>query len=379
EYDIRLLLKPGWHVLAIEGFNDNREAGLLFGLRVEMAGGGKIQIPSDTNWRVVPAEEGGWERRNQPLPNWGRAVVVSPFLPRSDQPKAGHWFERKPTMMVKVPPIQPLEGHFWKSGWFQATLIGIVVVGLLAYLKLLARLTLQSKGQELLRRERARIARDIHDDLGARLTELALEGEVAQTELPEGSPARSRLSALSEKARSLSGAMDEVVWLVNSRRDTLRDFVAYVCKHTQRFLDSTAIRCRLDVAANLPDVTFEMPVRRNLLLAVRESLNNSAKYSGAGELFLRIRIRGQSLSVVVEDHGKGFDLDAADSLRNGLTNMSERMKEIGGRCQITTAPGAGCRIEFLVPFSKSSKSGGRSRVQEELPLTGLKGEEGAPR
>jgi signal transduction histidine kinase len=173
--------------------------------------------------------------------------------------------------------------------------------------------------------------------------------------------------------------MDEVVWLVNSRRDTLRDFVTYVCKHTQRFLDSTAIRCRLDVEASLPDATFEMPVRRNLLLAVREALNNAAKYSGAIELFLRIQIRGQSLLVVVEDQGKGFDLDAVDALRNGLTNMSERMKEIGGRFQITTAPGQGCRIEFLVPFSKSSKFVGRSRVQEELPLTGLKEEEGVPR
>ena len=379
EYDVRLLLKPGWHVLAIEAFNDNREAGLLFGLRIEMADGGKIQIPSDTNWRVVPADERGWESKNQPSLNWGRAVVVSTFLPRPDEPKTGHWFERKPTMMVKVPPIQPLEGHFWKSGWFQATLIGVMVVGLLAYLKLLARLALQSKGQELLHRERARIARDIHDDLGARLTELALEGEVAQTELPPGSAARARLSALSEKARSLSGAMDEVVWLVNSRRDTLRDFVAYACKHTQRFLDSTAIRCRLDVEANLPDATFEMPVRRNLLLSVREALNNAAKYSGATELFLRIQIRGQSLSVVVEDHGKGFDLDAVDTLRNGLTNMSERMKEIGGRCQITTQPGEGCRIEFLVPFSKSSKSVGQSRVREELPLTRLNEEGGSHR
>jgi signal transduction histidine kinase len=173
--------------------------------------------------------------------------------------------------------------------------------------------------------------------------------------------------------------MDEVVWLVNSRRDTLRDFVAYVCKHTQRFLDSTAIRCRLDVEADLPDATFEMPVRRNLLLSVREALNNAAKYSGAGELFLRIQIRGQSLLVMVEDRGKGFDLDAVDTLRNGLTNMSERMKEIGGRCQITTFPGAGCRVEFVVPFSKSSRHAARSRGQVDPPLAGLNREERSTR
>jgi len=376
EYDLRLLLKPGWHVLAIEAFNDNREAGLLFGLKIEFNDGSRTLIPSDTDWRVVPGDERGWERKHDASDAWERAVVVSTFLPRPDQPKTGHWFERVPTMMVKVPTIQPLEVHFWTSGWFQATLVGIVVVGVMAYLRLQARLALQSRAQELLHRERARIARDIHDDLGARLTELALEGEVVQTELPPDSAARVRLSALSEKARSLSGAMDEVVWLVNSRRDTVRDFSAYVCKHTQRFLDSTAISCRLDVDGNLPDASLEMPVRRNLLLAVREALNNAAKYSGAGEIFLRIQVRGQSISVVVEDHGKGFDLDAVDSLRNGLINMSERMKEIGGRCQIAAKPGSGCRVEFLVPFSRPSS---RSKESVDLPLAGLRGKEGSNR
>lgn len=377
EYDIRLLLKPGRHILAIEAFNDNREAGLLFGLRIELADGRKILISSGSNWLEVPGDERGWETRQQPSAKWMNAVVVSTFLPRPDQAKAGHWFERVPTMVVKVPMLQPLEVQFWKSGWFQSILIAIVVVGLLAYFRLLARLALQSKAQELLRRERARIARDIHDDLGARLTELALEGEVAKTELPLDSPARSRLSALSEKARSLSGAMDEVVWLVNSRRDTLRDFATYICKHTQRFLDSTAIRCRLDVELNLPDAMFEMPVRRNLLLAVREALNNAVKYSGATEISLRIGIRGQSLTVVVEDNGKGFDLDAVDSLRNGLTNMSERMKEIGGRCQITTSPGAACHVEFVVPFSKSSRRRGHLMERADLSLAGLGRKEGS--
>lgn len=376
EYDIRLLLKPGRHVLAIEAFNDNREAGLLFGLKIDLSDGRQVQIASGSDWLVVPADERGWELRQQASPKWVPAVVVSKFLPRGDQAKAGHWFERVPTMVLKVPTIQPLEVRFWKSGWFQAGLIVVVLVGLLAYFRLLARLALQSRAQELLRRERARIARDIHDDLGARLTELALEGEVVQTELPEDSPARASLSALSEKARALSGAMDEVVWLVNSRRDTLRDFATYICKHTQRFLDPTPIRCRLDVEANLPDAMFEMPVRRNLLLAVREALNNAVKYSGATELCLRIGIRGQTLLVVVEDNGRGFDLEAVDTLRNGLTNMSERMKEIGGRCQITSSPGASCRVEFLVPFTRSSGKRGTSEVPADLSLAGYGGKGG---
>ena len=373
EYDISLLLDPGRHVLAVEAFNDNREAGMLFGLRIELADGGVIMIPSDLNWRVAPAQERGWEHKQEAPAEWAKAVVVSAFLPRN-----GLWQERKPTMTVRVPLLRPVELHFWQRGWFQAALWCFIVITVLFCLRLMAQLAVQSKAQALLDIERARIARDIHDELGARLTELALEGEVVQTELPAGSEVRPKLEALCEKARAASGAMDEVVWMVNSRRDTLRDFANYACKHAQRFLSSTSIRCRLDVDADLPEVVFELPVRRNLLLGVKEALNNAAKYSKAEELFLRIHRHGQTLLVIVEDNGAGFDLELADSVRNGLTNMTERMKDVGGRCQITTKPGAGCRVEFQVPLPKFSRRTAPSGVQADLPLAGVRGSSAAP-
>jgi signal transduction histidine kinase len=368
EYDISLLLEPGRHVLAVEAFNDNREAGMLFGLIIELTDGRVIEIPSDAKWRVVPEGERGWELRHEASAHWGRAVVVSAFLPRD-----GHWHARTPTMTVKVPVLQPLGRHFWQRGWFQMVLWGAVFITLLLYLRVLAKLAVQSKAQAMLHTERARIARDIHDELGARLTELALEGEVVLTELPAGSPARPRLEALCEKARAVSGAMDEVVWMVNSRRDTLRDFANYACRHAQRFLTASPIRCRLDVDPDLPDVLLELPLRRNLLLGVKEALNNAVKYSKAEELFLRIRRQGQTLQVIVEDNGVGFDLEMADSVRNGLTNMTDRMKEVGGRCQLASKPGAGCRVEFQVPLPKYPVWPASSAVQADFPLAGMGG------
>jgi signal transduction histidine kinase len=368
EYDISLLLHPGRHVLAVQAFNDNREAGLLFGLIVELTDGRVIQIPSDKRWRVAPAGERGWERKQYAAPHWGNAVVVSAFLPRQ-----GHWHERKPTMTVKVPILQPLETHFWRSGWFQAGLWGIVCITALLYLRVVAKLTMQSRAQAMLHTERARIARDIHDELGARLTELALEGEVVQTELPEGSAVRPKLEALCEKARAVSSAMDEVVWMVNSRRDTLRDFVNFACKHAQRFLAQTPIRCRLDVAGDLPEALFELPVRRNLLLGVKEALNNAVKYSHATEVLLRIQRRGQTLLVVIEDNGEGFDLAQVDPSRNGLNNMIERMKEVGGECRILTRPGAGCHVEFQVPLPRIQNSARASAANHDPTLAAIRG------
>lgn len=264
EYDVSLLLRPGRHVIGVEAFNDNREAGMLFGMTVELTDGRVIEIPSDARWRIAPTKDPDWHKTRSAAPHWAHAVIVSDFLPRE-----GFWHRRTPTMMVKVPAILPLEDHFWQRGWFQVALWSVVCITALLYLRVLAKYSLQSRAQTMLQTERARIARDIHDELGARLTELALEGEVAQTELPKDSPVRPRLEALCEKARAVSSAMDELVWLVNSRRDTLRDFANFACRHAQRFLSQTAIRCRLDVDGDLPDMTFDLPVRRNLLLGVR--------------------------------------------------------------------------------------------------------------
>lgn len=347
EYDLGQSLKPGPHVLAVEAFNDNREAGMQFGLNVQLRDGRSVKLFSDTDWRIVPASSVGWETMLMVPPRWDRAIEAG--LVHSTN---GQWKERAPTMLMKVSVPPPVKRSFVNSLWFQVCLWLAVAVAMLMCLWLMTRLAVQSKAHELLRRERARIARDIHDELGARLTELALEGEVIRTELPEGSPVLSKLDALCEKAREVSGAMDEVVWMVNSKRDTLRDFANYACKHARRFLDASPIRCRLDVTPDLPEVILELPVRRSLLLGVKEALNNAAKYSNATELFLRIFPRGHNLFVVVEDNGSGFDLERIDPERNGVVNMTEGMREVGGRCRITTSSGAGCQVEFQVPLPR---------------------------
>lgn len=364
EYNLGKLLEPGHHVVAVEGFNDNREAGMQFGMKIELTNGQIIEVFSGTDWRVVPLDAQHWESSLEAPSHWGGAVQVGSLLSTG-----GGWKKREPTMLMKVTVPPPKKVGFWLSFWFQATLWVVASLAVLLCLRLMTRLAVQSKGQELLHRERARIARDIHDELGARLTELALQGEVIQTELPKGSGVAPKLEALCEKARAVSGAMDEVVWMLNSRRDTLPDFANYACKYAQRFLASSPVRCRLDVDANLPALVFELPIRRNLILAVKEALNNAVKYSEATELFLRIHRQGQNLSVVVEDNGKGFDLDLANPQRNGLHNMEGHMNEVGGKCKITTKADTGCRVEFLVALRGRAQSSSTSQESRPSLLT----------
>jgi signal transduction histidine kinase len=346
EYDVVWLLDAGRHVLAVDAFNDAdtggaNVAGVILGLRVTFANGHTMEVGTDRSWRVVPKTEQNWQTRTHASAHWIPARVIGPWGSQDA------W--RVPWKIASLPPEPPLPVRFWQKGWFQVMILSVCGIAVLVCLRLMAQMTLQSKAQQLLQLERARIARDIHDDLGAGLTKLVLLGEVVQSELRTDLQAREQIGQLCEKARDLSRVMDEVVWAINSRRDTLRDFATYVCKYAQAYLSATPIRCRLDVEPEMPTVVFDLPIRRNLFLAVKEALNNAAKHSGATELFLRIHRQGEGLSVVVEDNGQGFDLAHASPERNGLTNMTQRMKEVGGGCQVSGEPGTGCRVAFTLP------------------------------
>jgi signal transduction histidine kinase len=253
--------------------------------------------------------------------------------------------------MIESPPILPQLIHFWQRGWFLAALLSVIALAVILSIRQGLKLAVQTRSHKLLERERDRIARDIHDDLGAGLTQLTLLGELVLRETPPGAATRTQLDSLCGKSRRLLGTMDELVWTVNSRRDTVQDFAAFVCEHAQEFLASTPIRCRLDVPDNLPPTPLDLPARRNLLLAVKEAVRNAARHSGASELFLQIRVTDEKLAVVLEDNGTHFNPPSARSARNGLRNMDERLSDIGGVCRVTATPARGCRVVFTLPLS----------------------------
>ncbi len=346
EYDITQLLEPGRHVLAVEGFNDRLEGGLIFGLQVHSANRPVVENISDGSWRVTPQTGRTWAAKISATGSHPAKVLG---------PMHSHPWEVWPYGLARVPPLSPVTVYFWQRGWVQLTLLLICAGAVVFCLWLLTQLSAQAKAQKFLQVERARIARDIHDDLGAQLTQLLLLGEVAQREQPEDSSARGQFTQICAGARELAHAMDEVVWAVNSRRDTVRDFTTYVCKYAQIFLSATNLRCRLDVEPEMPATTFDLPVRRNLFLAVKEALNNAAKHSQADELYLRIFRHERRLSVIVEDNGRGFDPAQAGAGRNGLLNMMQRMDEIGGTCEVSSQPDGGCLVIFTVPLATGSR------------------------
>jgi hypothetical protein len=343
-YHLEGPLKAGAHVLAVEGFNDNDQAGIILGLRLEGANGKVLQIRSGPTWRVVPNTEYGWETALRPAENWPRASLATNFgrMP---------WWTI-PTSVLHIREALPKAIPVWQSSEFQIGLFVGCGVFVLICLYLLIQLTSQSKAYHLVQAERDRIARDIHDDLGSNLTQLLLTGELAQI---KSSPAPGApLPQMCDSTRDILATIDDVVWILNSQHDNLEDFVIYVCKYAQHFLESSPIRCRLDVPQDLPTKDLSQFTRRNLFLAIKEAINNAAKHSQATELTVHIELSGSRLHVVVADNGRGFDPAQAGRERHGLTNMKLRMAEIGGDCEVVTRPGEGCRVSFRAPLKQRS-------------------------
>jgi hypothetical protein len=344
EYDLTLLLAPGRHVLAVNAFNDYLTGGLICDLRVVLSDGQVLEYKSDESWKIAPDNVRGWEKLGRSQSDWLAATLV--------EEKHPFWTARTwPEDYIMVPAFQPLVIAFWQTGWFHVVLASACGGVLFICIALIFQVMLQSKEQRLLNQERARIARDIHDDFGTRLTRLILEGELARNELDQEAKAGARLGRINDGLREALGAMDEVLWAVNPQRDTVRDFVTYLCEYAQAYLHPAGVQCLLEIEPDMPPLDFDLPLRRSLLFAVKEAITNVARHSGAQQMILRISLKEGSLIVVVEDNGKGFDLNQPSG-RNGLGNMVHRMNEVGGGCRIESAPGAGCRIKFNIPLAR---------------------------
>jgi signal transduction histidine kinase len=209
-----------------------------------------------------------------------------------------------------------------------------------------------------LEEERARIARDLHDDLGATLTQIRFLSaiESRDSQLPEST--RDRMGQVSEKSRDLVTSLDEIVWAVNPANDSLPNVANYLCHFAEEFFRSTPIRCRLDVDDLLPAVPLTSEVRHNLYLAVREAMNNVLKHSEASEAWLRIHFHPpDKFSLVIEDNGHGFSQANDAPQGDGLGNMRQRLEKIGGRFEHEAPPGAGvvCRLVLPVQTIPSTK------------------------
>jgi signal transduction histidine kinase len=257
----------------------------------------------------------------------------------------GPWSEAAFTLPFAVAPF------FWQTMSFRVSLslfLVLVVIAVVRYISF-RRLRLELREMEkqaAVERERGRIARDIHDDLGNRLTEIQLLAGLAQRNRATPEKAVTQVHDISSAARQATDALDEIVWAINPRNDTLPHLINYLGQFTADFMRTAGIRCRMDLPENPPAKSVSAEVRHNLFLAVKEALSNIAHHSGATEVSLLILVTEESLSVIIQDNGRGFNGEVKSNGADGLENMRQRIAEIGGQFRVQSKPGAGASVFF---------------------------------
>jgi signal transduction histidine kinase/ligand-binding sensor domain-containing protein len=302
----------------------------------------------------------GWEKDWVDAANNKRVAEYSYIPPGSYtfQVRAcnsdGVWNEEGASFGIMVLP------HFWQTWWFHTlsvlAAIALVAGAVLFVTRRRMRLKLERiERQQALERERTRIAKDIHDHLGANLTRISLLSQSAHSELENPVHAAAQLNRIYDTSRELTRAMDEIVWAVNPQHDTLDSLASYLGNFAQEYLVSINIRCRLDMPLHLPPWPITAEVRHNVFLAFKEALHNVVKHAAATEVSVLLATTAHGFVLTVRDNGKGFapaNVTARPGRGNGLKNMGQRLEKSGGHCAILSTPGAGTEVQFTLAVSE---------------------------
>jgi signal transduction histidine kinase/ligand-binding sensor domain-containing protein len=304
----------------------------------------------ETNWNQVSRAEAG-----------SRLVARYSKLPPGDYHfevtacnEDNVWNDTPASLAITVLP------PFWRQWWFiSASLLALlgIIVGVVHYISTqkLQRQLAGLRQQQALEKERARIARDIHDQLGASLTQVSLLGEMVESDKDSPGDVEDHAKQISRTARDTARVLDEIVWTVNPSNDTLDGLVNYICKYAQEYLAVAGLRYRLDVPAELPGAVISPEVRHNVFLAAKEAVTNVVRHARATSVFVRLRLEPAAFTLEIQDDGRAaVDFEALKaSSRNGLRNMSKRMEDIGGRFDMSAAPEGGTIVRLTVPIKKT--------------------------
>ncbi|GAA5130148.1 hypothetical protein JIN84_04280 [Luteolibacter yonseiensis] len=248
--------------------------------------------------------------------------------------------------------------HFWQREWFlpvaTACVISLIAAGVIRQRNQRNRRRLRELSfLTALERDRTRIARDMHDDLGTRVTVLNVAASLANRAIDhDPDDARKQLDKMSGAARELVVAMDELVWAVDPSHDNLDELASRLTSHAEELFSESGIRCRFEIPSSLPSHPISSDFRHHISMAVREALHNILKHAGPCEVTLAVSFGNKTLGIDIRDNGQGF---ATGSLvkGHGLGNLKARLADIGGTCEISSSPGGGTCVSLRCPLAKT--------------------------
>jgi signal transduction histidine kinase len=256
----------------------------------------------------------------------------------------GVWSAESAHIEVNIPPF------FWQTPWFIGVALlagGMSIASTVRWLeKAKSRRRLEREKQaRLVELERARIARDFHDDIGSDLTHVIVLSELLKADNAQPKEVEAQATMIGNTARKAVRGLRTIIWAANPQNDSLDSLVQYISQYSYEFCEAASLPCRFDLPTEVPALPLVAEVRHNLFMVVKEALHNVFKHAQASEVRLSLKLHQQALELRVEDNGRGFKVDAtAASQRSGLANMRHRMEAIGATLVIQSSAGAGTSI-----------------------------------
>lgn len=196
--------------------------------------------------------------------------------------------------------------------------------------------------QQAIQQERERISIDMHDELGAGISALKLQTEFLKRRIDDPK-LKTEIEELRKTSEAMNLSMREMLWSLNSGNDNLGNFSEYIRNYAENFFLKSDIELDFTASGIVSDTKISSTVRRNLLLCIKESLNNAHKHSEAQNIRIALTQNKKHLTIDIQDDGRG--LSEKNESGNGLHNINIRMQSVGGSCQFMESP-KGLHLRF---------------------------------
>jgi signal transduction histidine kinase len=304
--------------------------------------------------------------KNQSHASWplGSRLKLTGLYVRHNSPQPGLENENYYEIMLNSPAAVEL---IERPPWWTLRRVMVFIEGLLAVLAMallwitllrrqMAIQTLRLKNEiaqreladraHVIEQERSRISQDLHDDLGSKLTQISMLAWLPREKMTSDL-AGERLRLIAEKSRQMTSALDEVVWMMNPKSESVSSFIAYLAAYAEEFLAKSDVTLRVEAPLSCPERVLSSEARNNLFFAVKEAVNNAVRHGKPTRIFLKFAVSADNLAISISDNGCGYDPQTSPQ-GMGIVNIRDRMRKIRGLCQIDSFFQIGTTITIQV-------------------------------
>lgn len=233
---------------------------------------------------------------------------------------------------------------YWKTVWFYLSIALVFLV--LVYLLYRYRINQLTRLQKV----RNRIASDLHDDIGATLTNINMLSEISRKNLQQPVEAEKFLHRITEEVTASSQALNDIIWSVNSQNDSIAQIFSRMRRYAAELFDNSHVTCHLNLNEGDGAMKLNMEQRRDLYLIYKEALNNIYKHALAKNIWIDAQLQNGKLYLKIKDDGRGFD-PTAKTNGNGLKNIAARVGRWKGITNTYSSVGNGSVLEIIMPLA----------------------------